>query len=174
MGTGKTVAYFAPLLQHPSSNPHATSLMLFMNAVPEMSHEVPDATAHSSEMRRVMEYMPLERMPSKSASDPQTILMMSAMPLVRDVDKYFDRLVVLVFVGLHSLTILIRYMNVVDFNRVEQLFGVALKKTHSIIEKWPLKLKLRPGQAGARKEFATLLSSGHVGQERYVEWKRIK
>jgi hypothetical protein len=41
-----------------------------------------------------------------------------------------------------------------------------MKKQHTVIEKWPMVLKLRPGQKGAKEEFEMLLSSGYVGTER--------
>ena len=51
-----------------------------------------------------------------------------------------------------------------------QLLGMRMKKTHTIIGKWPLRLKLRFGQPGAQEEFDILLPSSHSGAERYVEW----
>jgi hypothetical protein len=48
-----------------------------------------------------------------------------------------------------------------------------VKEKHTIIEKWPFRLKLRPGQPGAQEEFDRLLAGGVTGKERYVEWKRI-
>ncbi len=48
-----------------------------------------------------------------------------------------------------------------------------MKDTHTIIEKWPFRLKLQPGQHGAQEEFDRLLSAGVSGKERYVEWKRV-
>lgn len=42
-----------------------------------------------------------------------------------------------------------------------------------MIEKWPFKLKLRPGQPGAQEEFDQLLGGGVSGKEFYMEWKRI-
>ena len=58
-----------------------------------------------------------------------------------------------------------------DFMKIEELFGVTMKEPHTIIDKWPMRLKLRPGQAGAQEEFDVLLSSGHTGTERYVAWR---
>lgn len=51
--------------------------------------------------------------------------------------------------------------------------GAAMKKKHTIVEEWPFRLKLQPGQAGAQEEFDRLLSGGVSGMESYVEWKRI-
>jgi hypothetical protein len=51
--------------------------------------------------------------------------------------------------------------------------GAAVKEKHTVIEMWPFRLKLRPGQPGAQEEFDRLLRGGVSGKERYVEWKRI-
>jgi hypothetical protein len=50
---------------------------------------------------------------------------------------------------------------------------VGIKDSHTIIDKWPLRLKLEHGQPGAQEEFELLQQSEHEGVERYVEWKRI-
>lgn len=59
------------------------------------------------------------------------------------------------------------------FTTLAQLTGAQMKDEHDIIEKWPFRLKLRPGQPGAQKEFDEFLSAGVGGKERYVEWRRI-
>jgi hypothetical protein len=48
-----------------------------------------------------------------------------------------------------------------------------MKDNHTVIEKWPFRLKLQPGQPGAQEEFDRLMSGGMTGKERYIEWKRI-
>jgi hypothetical protein len=48
-----------------------------------------------------------------------------------------------------------------------------VKEKHTIVEQWPFRLKLRPGQPGAQQEFDRLLAGGVSGKERYVEWKRV-
>lgn len=57
-----------------------------------------------------------------------------------------------------------------NFVSVGQSAGMLMKKKHTIVEKWPLGLKLKFGQAGAKEEFETLLAAPHSGYERYVEW----
>lgn len=59
------------------------------------------------------------------------------------------------------------------FPEAAQFIGAAMKEKHTIIEKWPFRLKLRPGQPGAQEEFDRLLGGGVSGKERYVEWQRI-
>ena len=61
-------------------------------------------------------------------------------------------------------------MNVSEWARA---YGAEMKDTHTIIEKWPFRLKLQPGQPGAQEEFDRLLGGGMSGKERYVEWKRV-
>lgn len=59
-----------------------------------------------------------------------------------------------------------------DFASVGRINGMIAKANNTIIDKWPLRIKRSPGQAGAREEFEDLLGSHHIGCERYVEWKR--
>jgi hypothetical protein len=60
-----------------------------------------------------------------------------------------------------------------EFSEAAQFIGAAIKEKHTVIEKWPFKLKLQPGQPGAQEEFDRLLGAGVSGKERYMEWKRI-
>jgi len=65
-------------------------------------------------------------------------------------------------------------MKVLDFPMAERMTGMKMRVTNTIIEKWPMRLKLSPGQLGADQEFKLLLASAHTGTERYVEWVRAK
>lgn len=59
------------------------------------------------------------------------------------------------------------------FSETAQYIGATVKGKHTVIQKRPFKLKLRPGQPGAQEEFDRLLRGGVSGKERYVEWKKI-
>lgn len=63
-----------------------------------------------------------------------------------------------------------RYMDISSFGSISQAVGLTMKKRHTIVEEWPLRLKLLHGQKGAKEEFIIVISSGHTGAERYVEW----
>ena len=52
------------------------------------------------------------------------------------------------------------------------MIDVAMKDKYTVIEKWPFRLKLQPGQAGAQEEFDRLLGGGVSGKECYLEWRR--
>ena len=56
------------------------------------------------------------------------------------------------------------------FTEIDQSHGMTMKKHHTVVEKWPLRLKFRYGQPGAQEEFDILLGSDHSGAKRYVEW----
>jgi len=49
-----------------------------------------------------------------------------------------------------------------------------MKDEHTIIEKWPFRLKLQPGQHGGQEEFDRMLRGGVSGKERYAEWTRSR
>lgn len=65
------------------------------------------------------------------------------------------------------------YMELMDFAGAAAASQMTMKKTHSIVPKWPHRLTKRFGQSGAQKEFDELYESGFIG-ERYVEWQLAK
>lgn len=67
---------------------------LFINAVEEMHSRDQHRTTRETgtELKQVLEYLPLKSLP-QSEGDPNTILMMAAMSIVRDGEKYFSRYV---------------------------------------------------------------------------------
>lgn len=64
-------------------------------------------------------------------------------------------------------------MDACSFDTISRAVGLAIKKRHTIVEEWPLRLKLRDGQDGAKEEFSLVISTGHTGAERYVEWVAV-
>ncbi|KAL7804936.1 hypothetical protein V8C44DRAFT_369117 [Trichoderma aethiopicum] len=158
VGIHRTVAMMAPLLQGPFVNPHATLITLFMNAVPEiMTSQERGALMSPQEqpMKRLLKFLPMERIPM-SPFDPSFIKMSYASSIMGTYDHIFDR-----------------YMKTMAFSEMEA-FGVAMKDKHTVIDKWPYQLKLRPGQPGAQEEFNRLVRGDLLGTERYVEWRRTK
>jgi hypothetical protein len=65
-----------------------------------------------------------------------------------------------------------RFMKDEEFDRLTQHSGMVMKKQHTIVERWPTRLKLTPGQHGADAELDVALRVGSSYTERYVEWKR--
>lgn len=65
-----------------------------------------------------------------------------------------------------------RYCDKFEFREAGELLGAVMKAKHTIIDKWPYRLKLLPGQTGAHEEFSRCLSGGMSSKERYVEWRR--
>jgi hypothetical protein len=60
-----------------------------------------------------------------------------------------------------------------NFEQIEADLGVEMKKSNTIVEKWPTQLKLTVGQKGAEEEFRLKLGSSCTNIERYVEWRRV-
>ncbi|KAI1262719.1 hypothetical protein F5Y18DRAFT_438850 [Xylariaceae sp. FL1019] len=168
LGIRTTLATFSPLLRSPSLNSHATLVTLFLNAVPEakmmarLANPILASMSARHEMRIALEYLThgLERprgSPTKIENflEIQTIKTASAVDMVSDVDAYFNQ-----------------YMDFCDFAEAALVAGVAMKAKQTVIPPWPLRVDggIRPTQKD-REDFMLLLSSAHVGHERYVEWK---
>lgn len=71
------------------------------------------------------------------------------------------------------LMLLIRYMKELKFLQAGNMLGATMKENHTIIDKWPYRLKLQLGQPGAQDEFDRCMMKSVSGKERYVEWKRV-
>jgi hypothetical protein len=63
-------------------------------------------------------------------------------------------------------------MMALDFDKIERNSGMKMKSANTIIEKWPMRLKLRHGQRGAQEEFDAVMACSHNALNCYVEWKR--
>ncbi|KAL4953336.1 hypothetical protein BDW69DRAFT_194896 [Aspergillus filifer] len=156
MNIHRTLLFMVPFLQLPADNPHATSVTLFMNAVPmipEYEGKILQMGPGSNEAKRLLKYMPLK---PTSPGDPDLFKFMEGMEIVTNYNRFFDR-----------------YMKELEFKEAGEFFGAQMKAKHTITGKWPYQLKLKPSQPGAKEEFERLLCSGMTSKERYVEWKRL-
>lgn len=61
-----------------------------------------------------------------------------------------------------------------NFEQISADLSVEMKKSHTIVEKWPNQLKLKAGQKGAEEEFRLSLGSSATNNDRYVEWRRVE
>ncbi|KAL2833788.1 hypothetical protein BDW59DRAFT_156589 [Aspergillus cavernicola] len=157
IGIHRTLGFMTPLLQTPLMNPHATLITLFMNAVEEaMTNEdrLKDLTPHSKSTKKLLKYLPPIRR-AVSKYDPSLISFNVGRDITTTYDHIFDR-----------------YTKEFKFHEVAEFLQVEMKDKHTIIEKWPYRLKLQPGQPKAQEEFDRCLVGGMSSKERYVEWKR--
>ncbi|KAI1653498.1 hypothetical protein F4813DRAFT_374473 [Daldinia decipiens] len=154
LGIDETLKTFGPLLQPTNINRHATLITLFLNAVPEMimikekTMFPPDNM--TEQMDKVFRYMPELLQPTTTSM----IKIMMAMNLVQDMEGNFNM-----------------YTMIYAFNSAALRSGLRMKDTHTIIERWPMRISQELTEQ-AKEYFALLLSSDHNGQERYVEWSR--
>ncbi|KAK5993033.1 hypothetical protein PT974_06460 [Cladobotryum mycophilum] len=152
LGYAKTLAYLGPLLQPKISNPHATLIMLFMNAVRETMTEEDTMADMVNAFPHVQHFV--TRPESQSTYDVGFIRYTFGMDRFRDNDRYFNK-----------------YMRAWKFEDGGRRMGMAIKEKHTIIDKWPLRLRKIAGEEGSREEFDMSLGTGHAGDERYMEWK---
>ncbi|KAJ0336226.1 hypothetical protein KNSL1_013354 [Colletotrichum chrysophilum] len=158
LGIHHTLNLMIPLLQSPLVDPHGTLITLFMNAVDENATEMErltDMKADGMVMKRIHKYLSPSGRPL-NYYDTTIFKIMAARDCVPTYDHVFDR---------HAAKLM--------FCQSAQLVGAAMKGSHTVIEKWPFRLKLRPGQTGAQEEFDRLLGGRVSSKERYVEWKRV-
>ncbi|KAF5723855.1 hypothetical protein FMUND_1463 [Fusarium mundagurra] len=159
LGIRSTVAMMAPLLRKPSINPHATLVTLFMNMVDEnwtIMDEFADCSPTSLANRRLVHCLPVVH-PLMDPADPAMVKVTYGASHLREYDNIFQRVV-----------------NHLELKSFPDWSGAMMKEKHTIIEKWPYRLKLGPGQAGGKEEFDLLMEGGSSGKELYLEWKRIQ
>lgn len=72
------------------------------------------------------------------------------------------------------LTNFIRYTRLFRFDQIPADLQVAMKDLNTIVEAWPTRPVLEPGQEGSQDEFNILLGSNYSCVERLVEWRRTK
>ncbi|KAL8367047.1 hypothetical protein RB599_010961 [Gaeumannomyces hyphopodioides] len=171
LGIESTLDAVSPMLKTPEVNDKATILMVFLNAVEEVVMSLGPTSDDEKVFEKVMEYMDkpaqfsslapfTSMMAAVSLRDEAlnfTIRSMAAKDSARDIDMIFDA-----------------YMKRFRFDDVGVTRGVQMKEKNTIVEKWPMRFYFNGPTAKAKKEFARLLSSHHIGHERYVEWKAMR
>ncbi|KYG40502.1 hypothetical protein M433DRAFT_116968 [Acidomyces richmondensis BFW] len=156
LGPSLAITKLAPLLQSRHDNVHATLIALYMNAAYEMEQlGKQNDLILLSLINQITQYMPINQDMLKQ-SHPMMSKLISAKPLFQDRDRLFDL-----------------YTKVHDFKGIERRSGTRMKSRNTIIEKWPIRLKLRRGQRGAQEEFDALMSCPHNPLNCYVEWVRV-
>ncbi|PFH56468.1 hypothetical protein XA68_16469 [Ophiocordyceps unilateralis] len=154
LGIHRTLFYAMPMLQPVAYNRHATLITLFMNAVEDtLTSQDKVQKVDNASSARLRSYIKEGRL----EKSPNVEVMKTAMGLdiVSQYDDTFDR-----------------YTRLHNFSQAAFLIGAVIKENPTIIEKWPYRLKLRPGQPKAQQEFERVLASWAIGKERYMEWRR--
>lgn len=57
-------------------------------------------------------------------------------------------------------------MEKIQIKSIEGVLRLKMKEPHTLVGKWPSRLKLRPGQPEAKEEIDMLLVTSLCGQER--------
>ncbi|RAK79057.1 uncharacterized protein BO72DRAFT_476153 [Aspergillus fijiensis CBS 313.89] len=156
MGAYHTLSTMIPLLRPPQQNPHATLITLFTTAISSVTtldEGLTSMFADPQTQELLRRYSPeTERW---SVFDAASLRKASALQLFAPVDRLFDRY--------------LRTFAVLD---AASRVGARIKEPHSIVAKWPYRMRLRPDQEGALQELRLCLREIRSSRERYVEWKR--
>ncbi|KAI9651810.1 MAG: hypothetical protein M1829_002440 [Trizodia sp. TS-e1964] len=152
LGPQATLAIFGPLLKPKSQNPHATLIVLFLNAVHETSNLLNQLSPTRLELERAVNYIQvsLAILQTNNTSDPDLIKLTEACLFFREYDRLFER-----------------FYHECRFEEISKDAGLKVKPKYTIVAPWPMRLK----KSASLEEFIILLGSGHTGSERYVEWE---
>ncbi|KAL7652452.1 hypothetical protein ACMYSQ_009737 [Aspergillus niger] len=158
LGIHRTLNATVPLLQTPVDNPHATLITFFLNAVNETltAQDKAKETFELHTNKHLSGYLP---------SEEQSIItqcnkigqLITVQAMIKDYSHVFERYIVK-----HRM------------REAAKSMGTVMKQSHTIVEKWPFRMKLQPGQPVTQAEFDQCLAIGVTGKERYIEWKRIQ
>ena len=140
------------MLKRRTKNPSATIVALFLNAVHEVSSPLDDLSSIRSAMESLRSYIPItsDMVRGGSRSNPEFIRFMTARVMFRDFDELFSR-----------------FKRECRLDEISKANRLEMKSKHTIVQPWPMRIK----ENATQREFDILLASGHIGSERYVEWK---
>ncbi|KAJ0423532.1 hypothetical protein BJY00DRAFT_321672 [Aspergillus carlsbadensis] len=157
LGTRETLRLLSPLLQPPHENPHATMISSYLNAIMEMVNQG-DTSDQTPNVDLLMQFLPdIDLFSFLRPDSAQALKFWDARTVVLDRDKFFNR-----------------YMRAFRFNQISADLQVAMKDVNTVVEAWPTKPILEPGQKGSQEEFDILLGSNYTCVERFVEWRRTR
>jgi hypothetical protein len=165
LGPHQCLRVFSPMLKPKSANPHATLLMLFLNAAVEIDHRLQETdpivykASVETAMLRVKEYLPFseahidEVLQANNTThiSLEVLRRVSVMGLSQDWDTHFND-----------------FMEEASIAEHTDLCGLELKNIHTLVERWPFRL----GRQATQAEFEFLAFSSRFGYERYVEFTR--
>ncbi|PYI28678.1 hypothetical protein BP00DRAFT_480748 [Aspergillus indologenus CBS 114.80] len=156
MGAYHTLSTMVPVLRTPQQNPHATLITLFASAISDVAtlEEGISLMFADSETKQLLDRYSPGTGP-RSPFDAASLKEASALQLFAPVDRLFDR-----------------YLKTFAVMDVASRVGAMIKEPHSIVAKWPYRMRLRPDQEGALQELELCLREIRSSRERYVEWKR--
>ncbi|PYH42140.1 uncharacterized protein BP01DRAFT_405627 [Aspergillus saccharolyticus JOP 1030-1] len=158
-GTYRLLRRIAPLLRSPSQNPHAVLISRFKKVSPDTlnaNDQVRNLIHNCQSRERILAHLQPNAVPD-SPYDVYVIKHGLARQLVASYDQ-----------------VLQCFLKWLRSPGAGQALGIKIKERHTVVEKWPYRLKLRPGEPDAQMEFDRFLRQGLSGKERYVEWRKFE
>ncbi|KAK2752567.1 hypothetical protein FQN55_006680 [Onygenales sp. PD_40] len=152
IGPLNTLGYFNLVLKPKAENPHAAILMFLLRAIRDKARQAGDRILPPKQ--KVLQFVPARQAGSPPAlNNADFFKFVDATNMFKDFDIPFNM-----------------FIEAAMFGDIEALLGLGIKSNHTIVPKWPMRLKKEPTQ----HEFDMLLGSRHEGSERYVELIRTR
>lgn len=110
----------------------------------------------TTEVQKLKRYLPLRSelfsRRENAQYNAELLRFNDARSMVRDFDRPFDK-----------------FMKECHLAEISQMLGVKIKNKHTLVARWPLRLR----KGAKQEEFDMIMASGHTGSERYVEWESL-
>ncbi|KAF2227139.1 hypothetical protein BDZ85DRAFT_306527 [Elsinoe ampelina] len=147
LGTSRTLLLARDLLNR--TNPHATLLTLYLNAIPNT------VTAEQTIATAALGPAVLKLLPELGRNMMQLVVFTEfagkcALPFDEIWETYTQR---------------------IRFGEAARQAGMRVKEGHTLVEKWPYRVRFEAGDPVVMEGFWRRLGSGLSGCERYVEWR---
>ncbi|KAK2803070.1 hypothetical protein FQN50_007151 [Emmonsiellopsis sp. PD_5] len=151
IGPMNTLGYFVRVLKPITENPHAAILMFLLRAIRNKARQAGDQI--SPPKQKVLQFLPARPAGPPALYNADFYKFIAAKNMFRDFDIPFHM-----------------FIKGAMFGDIEALLGLGIKLNHTIVPKWPMRLKKQPTQ----REFDMLLGLRREGCERYVELVRTR
>jgi hypothetical protein len=162
LGYKATISTFAPFLRSKTQNRKATMLLLFQNLVWSLEMECGPEYAKADMSKRSRwvashlcedeaEDLFTQNPARNPFKDPELGRHYCLPAALDDYDSLFKK-----------------FVETSQINELAKAYGVGMKKSHSLVEKWPYRITY----ATSKKDVEILLLMDVCGKERYVEFER--
>jgi hypothetical protein len=179
VGVSRTFRTFSPMLKPKTKNPHATLLLLFLNAVREMESQsglhdeanleaAPNVSALNQAKKFMSDVRPsvfdlmLRKTHRRFLREPpplaDLVRVTSAMEMFGDCDGFFK-------IYLQHPDPLVSG----SMKTLARACGMKVKAQHTIIQPWPYRIT----DKNTKAEFDIMFSQSVCGQERYMEFEKL-
>jgi len=160
LGLKKTLVSMPPILEPVTDNPFATLLTTFINAIAGLQARQPRKFA--ARIRALTELVLPNPIKATSNSNPDDLFPLEKANYFKVAETFPDNDPLWTTYGFKE-----------DFAGAARAAGLEEQINNPIISKWPWRINTSKSTEDIKKAYKLMPSSGTIGSERFVEWKRI-